>query len=63
MNTDLKLAIINFMFENKNNFQLLTHTKEKFRQYIFTPEGNFCFGGEIVSEFINLSDKLIRFGN
>lgn len=61
MHKDLKKAIVNFMFDNSTEFQLLNVTKEKFRQYIFTPEGDFCFGGSEVIEFIRMTDKLIKF--
>ena len=60
MRKDLKQAIIAYMFENDKEFQLLNKTTEKFRQYIFTPEGEFCFGGKEVSEFISSVDKLIQ---
>jgi hypothetical protein len=54
MHTELKKAIIDFMFENKNTFQLVTMTKDKFRQYIYTPEGSYCIGGNKVANFIEL---------
>lgn len=59
MNLELKKAIVNFMLENSKEFQLLNTTKEIFRQYIYTAEGNFCIGGQEVSEFINNFYKLI----
>ena len=60
MRKDLKQAIIAYMFENDKEFQLVNKTTEKFRQYIYTPEGNYCFGGEEVSNFINAVDDLIQ---
>ena len=57
---DLKQAIIAYMFENDKEFQLVNKTTEKFRQYIYTPEGNYCFGGEEVRNFINAVDDLIQ---
>lgn len=57
MHTDLKKAIIDFMFENKNEWQLVNTTKEKFRQYIYTPEGSYCIGGNKVANFIELVYK------
>lgn len=61
MNKELKKAIIDFMFENMKQYQLVNATKQKFRQYIYTPEGEYCFGGKKVSEFIDMTEKLIRF--
>jgi len=61
MITELKKEIIDFMFENKNEFQLVNATHEKFRQYIYKPDGNYCIGGNGVSEFISKADKLIAF--
>ena len=58
MNLQLKKAIFNFMIDNSKVFNLVNHTKEHFRQYIYTPDGNYCFGGEEVSNFISSIDKL-----
>jgi len=60
MNKELKKAIVNFMFENENEYQLHNATTEKFRQYIYTPEGEYCFGGKEVGEFIEMTNKLIN---
>jgi len=60
MNKELKKAIINYMFDNEKEFSLINSTTEKFRQYVYTPEGEYCFGGEKVSEFINMTEKLIN---
>lgn len=57
MNLELKKAIVNYMFDNANQFQLVNSTKSEFRQYIYTPEGAYIIGGEEVGEFINLVDK------
>jgi hypothetical protein len=59
MNKDLKKAIIDFMFENEKVFGLNTHTRNHFKQYVYTPEGEYCFGGEVVSNFISDVEKLI----
>lgn len=58
MNTQLKKEIFLYMMENHNEFQIVNTTVEKFRQYIYTPEGNFCIGGEEVLNFIKSVDKL-----
>ena len=52
MNLELKKAIVNYMFDNIKNFQLVSTTKEEFRQYIYTPKGQYCIGGEEVGNFI-----------
>ena len=59
MNTELQKEIFDHMAGNKD-FQLVNNTVEKFRQYIYTPEGNFCYGGEKVHDFICAIDKLLR---
>jgi hypothetical protein len=59
MNTELQKAIFDHMIGNKE-FQLVNNTLEKFRQYIFTPEGEFCIGGKQVANFIEGLDKLLR---
>ena len=61
MNNDLKKAIVNYMFDNANEFQLNNATTEKFKQYIFTTEGDWCFGGKVVSDFINMTEKLVKY--
>jgi len=60
MNTDLKKAIIDFMFENVDEFQLVNATTAHFRQYIYTQDGHYCIGGEVVSIFIENAEKLIK---
>ncbi len=57
MRKELKKVIIDFMFENSNEFQLVNTTAEKFRQYIFTSEGEYCIGGKEVHEFISLISR------
>ena len=58
MNLQLKVAIFNYMIENNAESQLVNTTIEHFKQYIYTPDGNYCFGGEEVSNFIIVIDKL-----
>lgn len=60
MHIELKRAIFNYMFDNLNQFQLVNSTVEEFRQYIFTPKGDFCIGGKEVHDFIVNVDKLIK---
>lgn len=60
MNTELKKAIIDFMFDNSSNFQSINQATYKFRPYIFDPSGNYLIGGEKVSSFIHEVDKLLK---
>ncbi len=60
MRTELKKAIIAWIFENLNVWQLENSCRNAFRQYVFTEEGNYCIGGEKVSEFIGKQIKLIQ---
>jgi len=60
MNNDLKKAIVNWMFENSKEFQLVTATTTRFHQYIFEGTG-YAYGGEEVLEFINQCYKLINY--
>ena len=59
MRTELKKAIIDFIFENEKQFQINNAVTEKFRAYIYDADGNFLIGGEDVSEFIYKAIKLI----
>ena len=56
---ELKKAIIDWLFENKNAWQRTNACREYFRPYIYNSDGNFLIGGEEVSEFITSADKLI----
>lgn len=60
MNTELKKVIVNFMLDNEKEFQLVNATIDKFRQYIYTPEGEYCIGGKEVSDFIVTFNKLLK---
>ena len=62
MYLELKKAIIDWLIENKNEFQRTNACHEHFRQYIYTPEGNYCIGGKVVSEFISNAEKLLYGG-
>jgi hypothetical protein len=59
MNLELKKAIFLYMIEKHKYSQLVNHTIEEFRQYIYLPNGEHCIGGEAVSDFITAIDKLI----
>lgn len=56
---ELKKAIFDYMCGNAD-FQIVNNTVKKFRQYIYTPEGEFCIGGKKVHDFIVEVDKLLR---
>ena len=56
---ELKKAIFAWMCDNQKEFQLVNATTQHFRQYIFTPEGEYCIGGQKVSEFISLINKTV----
>jgi hypothetical protein len=59
MNSELQKAIFNHMIGNKDS-QLVNNTVKKFSQYIYTPDGEHCFGGEIVANFITELNKLLK---
>lgn len=60
MKTELKKAIINFIFENINEFQINNVTVNEFRPYIYTDNGEYLIGGEEVATFINEAIKLLK---
>lgn len=61
MNRDkeLKRAIIEWLFENENEWQRVNSCRDAFRPYIYDSTGDYLLGGEAVSEFISLADKVI----
>ena len=60
MNKELKKTIVNYMFDNATEFQLINATSEKFRQYLYTEQGKYCSGGEQVAAFIFDVEKLVK---
>ena len=56
---ELKKAIVDWLFENKNEWQRVSACIEYFRSYIYKADGNYLIGGEEVSKFIKNADKLI----
>jgi hypothetical protein len=60
MNTELKKAIVNFMFDNSKDFQLINNTNKEFRAYIYDGKGSYLIGGENVANFIKETEKLIK---
>ena len=60
MNKELKKAIINWVFTNEKMFQINNTCIANFRQYIYTENGEYCFGGRKVLDFIKNTIKLIK---
>lgn len=59
MRTELKKAIIDFIFEKEKEFQINNAVTQKFRAYIYDADGNYLIGWEDVYEFIKNAIKLI----
>lgn len=59
MKKELKQAIINFIFENEKDFQIINNTTEKFRLYIYDNSGEYLIGGEDVRDFIKNAIQLL----
>lgn len=57
--TELKKAIINWLFENQTRWQRMNVCIEEFREYIFNSKGEYLIGGEDVGNFIRDIEKLI----
>lgn len=63
MQYSLIKEILNFIIDNKDEFQIHKRTTRQFRDYIFNDQGEYlAHGGKQVSEFINKSIKLIQDG-
>lgn len=52
MQTQLKDLIINHVQYNTNEFQLINHTIDYFKEYIYSKDGNYLICGEQVAQFI-----------
>lgn len=59
MNKELKKEIIDYLYENENLWQRVNVCREEFKEYIYDRNGNYLIGGEMVSNFIELADKLL----
>jgi len=59
MNIELKKAIINSIFEEINQFQLINLIIARYRPYIYDNDGNYLIGGKDVATFIEKAIKLI----
>lgn len=60
MNKELKKAILNWIIENENEFQITNACTDHFRQNIYTDTGSFCIGGEQVYMFVKDAVSLLR---
>lgn len=60
MRLELKQAIIKYIFDKINCFNLTNQTTEHFSEYIYDKTGNYLIGGEKVSQFIDDAIKLIK---
>ena len=59
INTELKQAIINYIFENYNLFDRLNYVKDKFKNYIYDENWNYLIWWKDILEWIQNIDKLI----
>ena len=56
---ELRKAIIDWLFENKNEWQRINACVEYFRPYIYKEDGNYLIGGQEIYAFIKNADKLV----
>lgn len=59
MRKELKQAIVNYIFENEKDFNLINNTVGNFKSYIYTPAGDYLIGGEDVRDFIKKAIDLL----
>lgn len=59
INTELKQAIINYIFQNYNLFNRLNCTTKKFKNYIFDENWEYLIWWKDIIEWIEKIDKLI----
>lgn len=52
MRLALKKKIIEWIFNNINEFQIANRCVDAFREYIYDKNGNYLIGGDDVYEFI-----------
>lgn len=57
--TDLKKAIIDWLFEHENSWQRRIVCYDTFKTYIYDSLGNYLIGGKDVYDFIAMADDLI----
>lgn len=59
MHTELKKAIINSIFDEISNFQLVNSIVDKYRAYIYDAKGEYLIGGKEVYQFIEDAIKVM----
>lgn len=59
MNKELKQAIVNYIFENENEFSLNHSVTSHFKAYIYDSEGYYLIGGKEVGSFIHKAIELL----
>jgi len=59
MRKELKQAIVNYIFENEKDFNLINNTVGNFKSYIYTSAGDYLIGGEDVRDFIKKAIDLL----
>jgi hypothetical protein len=60
MRNELKKAIIDYIFENYNVFNLNNQTTKQFEEYIYNRKGDYLIGGVEVIDFIDNAIRLIK---
>ena len=59
MNIELKQAIVNYIFKNIYDFQIINSTIDQFKNYIYDKEGEYLIGGGDIAKFIKEANNLI----
>jgi len=59
MKKELKQVIVNFIFDNEKEFQIVKTTIDKFSAYIYDRNGQYLIGGEDVRNFIKEAIALL----
>ena len=59
MNIELKQAIVNYIFKNIYDFQIINSTIDQFKNYIYDKEGEYLIGGDDIAKFIKDANNLI----
>ena len=60
MRLELKRKIIEWIFENINEWQIINSCVDTFREYIYNANGEYLIGGEDVYNFIHDEIILIK---
>lgn len=60
MNKTLQKAIFDYIFDNRDEFQLINATTREFSAYIYDKDGEYLIGGARVANFIRKAIKLVE---